>query len=165
MTRTATIRKSSSGPVCPGVFFLRLFSFPAAPNSTINYAGGEDYAYRLSLTTGPFIDHTIPQADGSIRGVGWNLTADDDPASCPGVHLLRPAHVVTDSVTPFSTDSKLSMDRRYIGVLDDARSVAAQFAVTKGTAYRMRIRAQHIGSLLDPVLSIQNAQGANPQRE
>ena len=62
-----------------GTYLVRTFAFPAKPNSTIDFAGGEDYIYRLTLTTGPFLDHTMPLAvtrnqTTDVRLHGWNLT-------------------------------------------------------------------------------------------
>lgn len=60
-----------------GRYLTRLFAFPATPDSTIRFAGGDDYAYRLTLTTGPFIDHVLPLAapreESEVRLGGWNL--------------------------------------------------------------------------------------------
>ena len=43
-----------------GIWYVRTFAFPAAPNSTIRFAGGADYVYRLTLTSGPVIEHVEP---------------------------------------------------------------------------------------------------------
>lgn len=61
-----------------GNFFVRLFGFPSTPNSTIGFAGGDTYLYRLTLTTGPFVDHAWPLAITAGRAsrvelVGWNV--------------------------------------------------------------------------------------------
>ncbi len=62
-----------------GTYSVRMFAFPADPNSTIAFAGAETYVYRLTLTTGPFVDHVIPLAlvDASRLtppvARGWNL--------------------------------------------------------------------------------------------
>jgi hypothetical protein len=32
---------------------VRVYGYPAAPDSTISYASGDDYTYRLTVTTGP----------------------------------------------------------------------------------------------------------------
>ncbi|MCA9067997.1 MAG: PPC domain-containing protein, partial [Planctomycetaceae bacterium] len=40
-----------------GEYFVRVFAFPETPNSSIRYAGGADYIYRLTLTTGPYAHH------------------------------------------------------------------------------------------------------------
>ena len=45
-----------------GDYFVRIFAFPETPNSSIRYAGGNDYLYRLTLTTGPYLHHTLPLA-------------------------------------------------------------------------------------------------------
>ncbi|MHC4875513.1 MAG: PPC domain-containing protein, partial [Planctomycetota bacterium] len=60
---------------------IRLFGFPAAPNSTIRFANSADYVYRLSLTTGPWPDHVQPSAaqvgeEAELNVAGWNLTDD-----------------------------------------------------------------------------------------
>jgi len=59
---------------------------------------GEDYLYRLTLTTGPYIDHALPLAaantETTVQFGGWNLgavnstilpplTADADPLTPP----------------------------------------------------------------------------------
>lgn len=63
-----------------GTYVVRLFAFPAAPDTTIAFRGGDDYVYRLTLTTGPFVTHTIPLAasrlePGSVEVAGWNVPA------------------------------------------------------------------------------------------
>jgi hypothetical protein len=63
-----------------GQYLVRIFAFPSEPDSSIRYAGGESYVYRLTLTTGGFIDHAFPLAigpeAGSVRLGGWNLPAE-----------------------------------------------------------------------------------------
>ncbi|MCA9045434.1 MAG: PPC domain-containing protein, partial [Planctomycetaceae bacterium] len=85
-----------------GRYFVRLFAFPSAPNSTINFAGGKDYQYRLTLTNGPFIDHLFEGAEGQLNPHGWNLGEGVDVANTPGRHHYRrllnlslPANVIT----------------------------------------------------------------------
>ncbi len=60
-----------------GLYLVRLFAFPATPDSTIRFAGGDDYLYRLTLTTGPFLDHVLPLAvpreESQVELGGWNL--------------------------------------------------------------------------------------------
>jgi hypothetical protein len=60
-----------------GRYLVRLFAFPATPDSSIRFAGGDDYLYRLTLTTGRYIDHCLPLAVGretsEVRLFGWNL--------------------------------------------------------------------------------------------
>jgi hypothetical protein len=67
-----------------GTYVVRMFAFPSTPDSTIAFRGDSSYVYRLTLTTGPFITHTVPlsvsQADvDTVEVGGWNIP--------PGTHL------------------------------------------------------------------------------
>lgn len=57
---------------------LRVFGFPAAPDSTISLGGGERFLYRLSLTSGAAVEAVAPLAlERGVTNVvqlhGWNL--------------------------------------------------------------------------------------------
>lgn len=61
-----------------GTYYVRTFAFPADPNSSIRFAGAASYIYRLTLTTGPFVDHSYPLAwhPSTAKPVvleGWNI--------------------------------------------------------------------------------------------
>lgn len=61
-----------------GIHLVRVFAFPATPDSTIAFAGNTSYVYRLTLTTGPFATHAVPVAVplsklGMARPGGWNI--------------------------------------------------------------------------------------------
>ena len=63
-----------------GTFIVRLFAFPAKPDSSIRFAGGRDYVYRLTMTTGGFVDYAFPLAVGPggpkvVEAIGWNIPA------------------------------------------------------------------------------------------
>jgi hypothetical protein len=71
-----------------GTYLIRAFGFPAVPTSSISFAGGEDFVYRLTITTGPFVDHAMPLAaarndDTTVRLFGWNLTEDLETIAIP----------------------------------------------------------------------------------
>lgn len=62
-----------------GWYLVRLFAFPSEPNSSIAYANAETYVYRLTLTTGPFVEYSWPLALSRNQPVelqlgGWNIT-------------------------------------------------------------------------------------------
>ena len=64
-----------------GEVFVRVYGYPASPDSTISFAGGEDYGYRLTLTAGPYVSATMPMAvtaGGEIQCqlFGFNLPLD-----------------------------------------------------------------------------------------
>ena len=60
-------------------YTVRVFAFPSTPDSTIRFAGGDTYVYRLTLTTGGFVDQVFPLAisqgetPASLAALGWNL--------------------------------------------------------------------------------------------
>jgi hypothetical protein len=61
-----------------GTYVVRTFAFPAVPDSSIRFAGGESYVYRLTLTTGGYADHPWPLSVARIQPapvemVGWNI--------------------------------------------------------------------------------------------
>ncbi len=61
-----------------GTVLVRLFAFPTEPNADIKLSSSSDYLYRLTLTTGPFLDHCFPLAleqgkETVLQLMGWNL--------------------------------------------------------------------------------------------
>jgi hypothetical protein len=80
-----------------GAYLVRVFAFPATPDSSVRFAGGDDYLYRLTLTTGPFIDHALPLAatreESPVTLGGWNLEA---AASA----IVPPLSAEADLLTP-----------------------------------------------------------------
>ena len=61
-----------------GTVVVRVFAFPAAPDTTIAFRGGDNFVYRLTLTTGPFVTHTVPLSaplsnPGTVEVSGWNV--------------------------------------------------------------------------------------------
>ena len=52
-----------------GEYAVRLFAFPEVANSSVAFAGGANFIYRLTLTTGAFVDHAQPMSVGRSGGV------------------------------------------------------------------------------------------------
>lgn len=63
-----------------GTYIVRLFAFPEKPDSSIRFAGGDDFIYRLTMTTGGFIDHAFPLA---VPSEGTAVVAAEGP-NIPG---------------------------------------------------------------------------------
>lgn len=64
-----------------GDYVVRLFAFPAAPDASIRFIGGNNYIYRLTMTTGPYVTHVVPlsaplESPGAIGVTGWNTASD-----------------------------------------------------------------------------------------
>jgi len=81
-----------------GEFMLRLFAFPLVPNSTIGFAGGADFVYRIGVTTGPVIDHSLPlveplagiASDSQPTVFGWNLPENPAVKTVPATDVSPP---------------------------------------------------------------------------
>jgi hypothetical protein len=61
-----------------GTYVVRTFAFPAVPDSSVRFAGGELFIYRLTLTTGAFADRAFPLAvaqaeGGKVELIGWSI--------------------------------------------------------------------------------------------
>lgn len=63
-----------------GRYLVRAFAFPSEPNSSIAMSGGDNYVYRLTLTTGPFVDHTLPLARNIPAPASPLTVVDGGPA-------------------------------------------------------------------------------------
>ena len=53
-----------------GDYGVRVFAFPETANSSIAFAGGANFIYRLTLTTGAFVDHAEPMSVGRVAVAG-----------------------------------------------------------------------------------------------
>jgi hypothetical protein len=73
-----------------GVYLLRVFGFSAEPNGNIAFAGGDNFIYRLTLTSGPYIAAALPTAvqrsqPSELKLVGWNLSAEMSRQTLPAI--------------------------------------------------------------------------------
>ncbi len=159
-----------------GDYVVRVFGFASDPNSSIRYHGSAECVYRLTLTTGPFVDHIVPQIvaagkSGQVELCGWNIPAGTMAPfvaqAAPGVQALPlPAGYAGDAlatVTDVAAVSeqepneptkaqKLTAPCVVYGRIDKAGDRDAfQFAVKKGEAWRVRVRSKTLDSPLDPV--------------
>jgi hypothetical protein len=164
-----------------GVHVVRLFAFPSEPNSTIGYAGGENYVYRLTLTTGGFVDHAMPLAIGpestQVHLQGWNLPEPSVIDATPGAQPLnwlfhadaagswpagrtsRPVLVAADSSDP-SQPQQVSLPTIISGRLESLGDADAfAFAGTKDQKVRARVEARSLGFPTDATLALLDAGG------
>jgi hypothetical protein len=155
-----------------GTYFVRTFAFPSAPNSTIRLAGAATYVYRLTMTTGPVIDHTVPAvvnpgngADVSIHG--WNLTEGQKSFHIPtfqqtsfvlseGLALPASVPAVDHVSTAESNDPQpLQIPSSVTGVIAmGGETDTHRFSATKGQKLTFRADARSMFSPLDPVLKV-----------
>src|SRR6056297_327035 len=71
---------------------VRVFAFPETPNSTIGFAGSDDFVYAMDLTTGPFLDH-VAVGRSSVLPFGYNLDSSDADDFAKSVRVSDPTRV------------------------------------------------------------------------
>ena len=161
--------------VCPipkdGTYLVRLFAFPASPDSSIRFAGGETYVYRLTLTTGPFVEFAIPLAvqrgmKPEVALEGWNIPKGGKPievifdedfgivhspflGNSTRLRLIdHPSHVSIPAeaiVPPFSISSRLAKP----GAADSVRILGK-----KGQSLNIRVDSRELGLMVNPVIRV-----------
>lgn len=161
-----------------GTYFVRIFAFPAAPNSTIRLASAATYVYRLTLTTEGFVDFAIPAVvDGTsetqVTLHGWNLPGNrrkilvspQRPESFLVTNQLAESLDVPRSAVLSLTDDYMDADLEFpcsvSGQISEAKQTDAFcFAGSKGQKLTFAVQARGLYSLLDPVVRIRKESGS-----
>ena len=164
-----------------GVVIVRLFAFPANPDSSIRFAGGELYVYRLTVTVNGFADHALPLAvQGAkpepVRLVGWNLA----PGSMAGTVMPRGEradvyHRETAGVVPVRLERWPTIDDTVPGQPPNATLTApvcitgqlsreqpvyqTKIRLDKGKKFTVQVISPGLGLDVDPVLTIKDSTG------
>lgn len=168
-----------------GVYFVRTFAFPAAPNQSIRFHNSSSHIYRLILTTGPFVDHAWPLAvaAGSRSHVqlrGWNLgdefnTLGVDATGQPGVASLfdgRLTNSVDVQIVPHPVAVEVEADDPQLlefpmslcGRLDQPEEADEyRLTVSKGQQLVFQIESRELGFPMDPVLMLIGPDGRTLQ--
>ena len=169
-----------------GTYYLRTWSLPMAPDSSIRLFGSPAAVYRLTVTTGPFVDRIVPLAvqAGAARRIavrGWNVSDGvvdvEPPLSALGERfawpLLNWSHrlpasvlvvphptIVEQEPNDLAQSQAVELPLSVTGHVAALRDVDAfRFAGKKGQRLRFEVIARDIGSPLDPVLRIYDAAG------
>ncbi len=159
-----------------GTYLVRTFAFPAEPDSSIRFAGGDAYVYRLTLTTGGYADFPWPLAvervaPQAVELVGWNVPAAAKalavkPAEdvtvfhaevANGVHLRLEPHACVArhaSAEPFALAAPVTASGR----LRDPRATDTYvFAANKGQKLVAHVASPSLGLPVSPVFAIADA--------
>lgn len=168
-----------------GTYVVRLFAFPAEPDSGIRFSGSDAYIYRLTLTTGGFIEHAFPLAvapdsSAEVRAVGPNIpdadavldvpAADDPispralthPALAGGAEIRRVDGPATVEVEPNDPDNAQTLpDRGWVsGRIDPPGDRDAyRISLKKGDQRRIQVDSRELGLPLDAVIQVLDADG------
>ncbi len=168
-----------------GDYLVRTFAFPSEPSSSIRFAGGEAYVYRLTLTTGPFADYAFPLAvprtnPGWVGVFGWNLpdetrllpvlpldpNSDQAQASHPALAAPAEVRLVPHPVAFERTDTGISGPQVIAAPVSISGRIGAEgerdvyrFAAEKGQVRLLRVASRSLGFPLDPVLRVLDRAG------
>jgi len=167
-----------------GTYLVRLFAFPAVPNSTIGFAGDPAYIYRLTLTTGGYVDFPYPLmatrgGTGSVEVLGWNVPdaaarisvtpeKDEDVAT-----LIHPdlANAVEVRLVPHPSEVEhepndaahpqpIVIPSTISGRVDQSKDRDVfEFSAKKGQSLTFRLEARSLDSPLDAVLTVTDSAG------
>lgn len=160
-----------------GKYLVRVFGLPLQPNQRIRFSGEKTYVYRLTLTTGAFIDHVYPLAlpryePGAVELHGWNI-----PAELKKFPLLAASerervlvqHAAIGNSFPLRLVSRpvllenpaadgtntFEFPASFTGRINPPgdRDVY-EFHAKKGDKRRFSVEARTLGSLIDPAVRI-----------
>ena len=169
-----------------GTFVVQTMGFVYPATSGVAFTGGEGCVYRLHLTAGPFVRHTIPLAiprgkKTPVELIGWNLAspraeidgtqfpanAESAEIGLPGIATELPA-IISDipeilekepndtAATAQPVEIPVGITGRIQRANDEDRFA---FTAVKGRAYSLKVTAARIGSPLDAWLKIENKDG------
>jgi hypothetical protein len=167
-----------------GLYVVRLFAFPATPDATIGFAGGPEFLYRLTLTTGGFADHPFPLAvsrdrPAIVEMIGWNIpeaasrltvaAGDADFAALfhpqfasPPLRVRHEPHpaIVQAADNDRSHPQSITLPVTISGKLDRPRGGHAyRFGLKKGQAVLFEVESAALGFLLDAALTLTDDSG------
>ncbi|MGH7136008.1 MAG: PPC domain-containing protein, partial [Pirellulales bacterium] len=162
-----------------GLYLVRVFAFPATADASISFAGGETFIYRLTVTTGGFLDSALPLAvsrtqNTTVEAYGWNFAGADTrrtiepPSDQSAVDLFSPQWAgalslpvvdmpttievePNDAARPQTVELPVSMSGR-IG--EDRDQDVFRFHLAKGKAWRFKVESRALGYPLDCVLRL-----------
>jgi hypothetical protein len=165
-----------------GKYLLRIFAFPAQPDSRIGLAGGEDFLYRLTVTTTPFVDYPWPLAVQQneptvVELIGWNtaepnnrqtIIAAGNPRTMAGdrlagnLSLLVEPHACPTETEPSAADQPQPLE---LPVTISGRLAATgdrdvyRFSAKGGETVLFQLDGRRLGSPIDAILEITDEAG------
>lgn len=166
-----------------GTYLVRAFAFPATPDSSVRFSGAATYIYRLTITSGPFIDYAFPLAvaRGTAAEVelhGWNLPEslrrrsvspggedrlavfDAQAAGVAAVARADAPAIVETEPNPPANPQPIELPVCASGRIAAPGDVDAyRFTAQKGQRLAFRIESRTLGFPLDAVLVVTDASG------
>jgi hypothetical protein len=167
-----------------GTYVVRIFAFSSTPSTSVRFAGGDKFSYRLTITGGGYLDYVYPLAvtrgqSNRIELCGWNIPEsvrraivapmDDRERMTIFSPQLAGTSEVTVETCPSIVESEpndlarpqsLALPAVVSGRIDAPGDVDAySFTGKKGQRLGFRVESRALGFPTDPVLQITNADG------
>lgn len=160
-----------------GEYHIRLFAFPATPNSSIKMSASANHVYRLTVTTGPFVDYVVPAVinpteSDDVRVVGWNIAEPGATvtlrspkeliAFAEKVALAKSVDIVShvSLVEAPGQPQQLAVPSSLTGVISaDAEEDVFTFSAKQKQTLTVTTAARSIQSQLDPVVTVTSEDG------
>jgi hypothetical protein len=148
-----------------GTYTVRLFAFPATPDSSIKHFGSDLSVYRLTVTAGPFVDSATPLTiqegkETAFTLHGWNLKATTsravpqgtwiEPHECFDITRAGPSKPLAP---PFSLTGRLNTPEAIFEVVGK-----------KGQGLEVKLESASLGYSLNPVLTVTGPDGKQVAR-
>jgi len=167
-----------------GTFIVQLMGFVLPATSAVQLTGGESCVYRLHLTAGPYVRHTIPLAaqrgkKTPVQLIGWNLASKN--AELDGTQYAPAVTTASLPISGVATDQPLivsdlpeAVENESNGPTPEALAVPGAvsgriekandedrftFTAVKKRTYDIQLTAAGAGSSLDAWLKVENKDG------
>jgi hypothetical protein len=170
-----------------GVYIVQVFGFAYPADSAVRFVGNNKCVYRLQLSRGPYLRHTLPlgvqrATSTSLRLLGWNL-GTEEAVTFDGTHLSGESPYATLGRTGCDNTIRLpvgdgpewmerepnnvsSASNRFdvpcaiTGCIDPAGDEDRfNFMAKKGEQFLLAVQSTSLGFPLDPWLKIENGKG------
>lgn len=167
-----------------GAYIVRVFGFSSTPSTNLGYSGGDNFIYRLTLTTAGYADFAWPLATSPSNKTqvmlrGWNLSADALSSPLDTAKLGEGTHVWGERIAaavPLLLTTKPAVVEREPNDLDHPQQIELPaiisgcvdrpkdrdvfaFRATKGQRVTARIVSRSWGYPVDATLTVLKADG------
>ncbi|HET6574612.1 MAG TPA: PPC domain-containing protein [Fimbriiglobus sp.] len=169
-----------------GTYVVRVFAFPATPDSGIRFTGSDASVYRLTLTTGGYADYAWPLAiergkPGKVALVGWNIPngaravpvkpEDDGPILVTHPRVINPVPVAVEphpcwlASDAMKESDGLAPPFTVSGRFEKAGQVDRFHIIgTKSRALAIRCESPSLGLVAAPVVAVIGSDGKSLAR-
>jgi hypothetical protein len=167
-----------------GTYVVRLFAFPSTPDQRIRFSGGDTFIYRLTITTGGFLEHVFPlavsqESPAMVTAIGPNIQESErafsvSPSDTHDVfsifHPVLPGNTIVRSVSGSSVVEVEPNDLEVPQELSDRDSISGiidppgerdvfRINLNKDEKRVFSLESRSFGLPLDAMLQVLDADG------